>query len=127
MNKIIVLVLAGLVGIGGLFFLALQFGGISTAAYDKMTGEEIFTRICSQCHGVDGVITHGKGETYTGKRQYWDEEKLLRYIKNPTAYQRKNSRLKGRYMPPVDGTMPLAARQRLAAHVLGLMDELEAE
>ena len=122
--KIILLVLAGIVGIGGLFALAMQFGGVSTDAYKKMDGAQLYARLCVQCHGPDGG---GRtGASYRGKRQHWDETKLLEYLRNPAAYQRKVTHLQGKYMPPLAGNMPMEARKRLVAHVLGIMDGLEA-
>ena len=121
--KIILLVLAGIAGIVGLFLLVMQFGGISTERYNSMTGEEMYARLCAHCHGPDGG---GKtGATYRGKREFWNEAELLEYLKHPAAYQRKNPRLQGRFMPPLDSSMPLEARKRLVAHVLGMMDNLK--
>ena len=43
------------------------------------------------------------------------------------AYKRKAPHLsKSKYMPPINRNVPEAARLRVADHVLGLMDTLEA-
>ena len=89
-----------------------------------MSGEDIFKVSCAQCHGPRGEGT-GSAPTYRAKRRYWDEEKLLEYIRNPSAYKKKAPHLGNRHMNAVDGTMPDDARRRLVGHVLELMDSYE--
>lgn len=122
----ILIAVAVALGVGGLFWAVLKFSGGTGLRYDEMDGAAIYDRLCSQCHGPDGRAVGRAGASYRGKREFWDEATLLEYLRNPAAYQRTNSRLKGRYMPPIDGTMPQDARLRLVRHVLGVMDGLEA-
>lgn len=126
MGKLVGLLVV-LAGVGGFVGLALKFAGGTGLRYDELDGEAIFRRLCTQCHGPDGRAVGRPGETFAGKRAHWDESKLLEYLRNPAAYQRKDGRLTGRYMPPIDGTMPDDARGRLVKHVLSLMEGLEGK
>lgn len=110
---------------GAMIWSALRFSGGAALRYQEMDGAAIYDRLCSQCHGSDGRAVGRAGASYRGKRRYWNEKSLLEYLADPAAFQRKDSRLKGQYMPPIDGTMPVAARLRLARYVLGVMDGLE--
>ncbi|MDG1491225.1 MAG: c-type cytochrome [Planctomycetota bacterium] len=97
------------------------------SAYADRSGEEIYTRLCAHCHGDSGRALQGRGGTYLGKRKYWTRESLLEYLDDPQAYKRKAPHLsKSKYMPPINRNVPEAARLRVADHVLGLMDTLEA-
>lgn len=109
--------------LGALLALA---GCDRSAAYADRSGEEIYARLCTQCHGDEGRALHGRGGTYLGKRKYWTRETLLEYLEDPQAYKRKAPHLTtSRYMPPISGAVPADARVRLADHVLGLMDALD--
>lgn len=108
---------------GALLVLA---GCDRSAAYADRSGEEIYARLCTQCHGDEGRALHGRGGTYLGKRKYWTRETLLEYLDDPQAYKRKAPHLTtSRYMPPISGAVPAEARVRLVDHVLGLMDALD--
>ncbi|MEC8494234.1 MAG: cytochrome c [Planctomycetota bacterium] len=111
--------------VGAMVWSVLRFSGGHSLRYEEMDGAAIYDRLCSQCHGPDGRAVGRAGASYRDKRQYWTEESLLDYLADPAAFQRNDSRLRGRYMPPIDGTMPRDARLRLARHVLGVMDGLE--
>ena len=113
-----------IVGIGTIWSV-LRFAGGRSLHYQDMDGAAIYDRLCSQCHGPDGRAVGGAGASYRGKRRFWTEESLLEYVADPAAFQRKDSRLKGQYMPPIDATMPAEARLRLVRYVLSVMDELE--
>lgn len=110
---------------GGMLLAVLRFAGGGGLRYEEMDGAAIYARLCSQCHGPDGRAVGRAGASYRDKRQYWTEASLLEYLADPAAFQRKDARLRGRYMPPIDGTMPADARSRLVRHVLGVMDGLE--
>lgn len=110
---------------GAMIAAVLRFAGGGGLRYEEMDGAAIYRRLCSQCHGPDGRAVGRAGASYRDKRQYWDEASLLEYLADPAAFQRKDSRLRGRYMPPIDGTMPADARLRLVRHVLGIMDGLD--
>ncbi len=103
----------------------LRFTGGPARGYQEMDGAAIYGRLCSQCHGPDGRAVARPGASYRDKRKHWDEETLLEYLEDPAAFQKKSSRLRGQYMPPIDGTMPQDARLRLVRHVLCLMDGLD--
>lgn len=124
--KPLLIVGAVLLGLGAVFWVALEFAGPGGARYAAMDGAAIYERLCSRCHGDDGRGRGGLGASYAGKRGFWDEASLLRYLRDPAAFQRKDARLGARYMPPVDGTMPQDARKRLVEHVFGLMEALDS-
>ena len=117
---------AAIVLVGGAMISAvIRISGGPDLRYQDMDGAAIYNRLCTQCHGPDGRALGKAGASYRGKRQYWTEESLLEYVADPAAFQRRDPRLRGQYMPPIDGTMPAEARLRLVRHVLSLMDELE--
>lgn len=96
------------------------------SAYADRSGEEIYTRLCSHCHGDEGRALHGRGGTYLGKRKHWTRETLLEYLDDPQAYKRKAPHLTAsKYMPPISRHVPEDARLRVADHVLALMDALD--
>lgn len=98
------------------------------STYEELSGEQIYSRLCLQCHGEHGRALHGRGGSYLGKRKYWTRETLLEYLQDPQAYKRKAPHLSAsRYMPPLNRHVPPEARVRLADHVLGLMDALEPD
>lgn len=98
----------------------------SASAYEQLSGEQIYARLCTQCHGTEGRALHGRGGSYLGKRKYWTRATLLEYLEDPQAYKRKAPHLSAaKYMPPLNRYVPPAARERLVDHVLGLMDALE--
>jgi len=116
------------IGSGLVLALALLLGSCDgPSTYQDLSGERIYHRLCTQCHGEQGRALHGRGGTYLGKRKYWTQETLLEYLEDPQAYKRKAPHLSAsRYMPPLNPHVPAEARVRLVDHVLGLMDALEA-
>lgn len=114
-----------LVVVGGVVMMLGQGGG--SAAYESMTGQELYGKLCEQCHGDRGTAPRGLANSYAGKRKYWDEESLLAYIAKPARVKAKMPHLSGskKYMPAISPAVPIAARRKLVAHVMGLMDALE--
>jgi mono/diheme cytochrome c family protein len=106
-------------------FMAMGAGG--AVDYSSMTGAEVYGKLCSSCHGSRGTAPNGSGNSYVGKRGYWDEESLLAYIANPPAVKKKMPHLarSKRAMNPIPRSVPTAARERLVAHVIQLMDTLQ--
>lgn len=111
--------------IGGVVMMMGQGGG--AAAYDTMSGPQIYAKLCQQCHGERGTAPRGLANSYARKRQYWDEDSLLAYIESPPRVKAKMPHLAGsnRVMPAISKSIPIEARKRLVAHVIGLMDALE--
>ncbi len=126
MQKTILLVIAGIAGTVGLFVLAMQFGSPSSADYKAMSGAQLYSRLCAHCHGSSGMASNGTGATYRGKREFWDEASMLAYLRDPKGFKKNNPRLnQNKHMPPISSQVPMEARKRLVAHVLGMMDNLK--
>ncbi|QDV07445.1 hypothetical protein Poly30_29700 [Planctomycetes bacterium Poly30] len=111
--------------IGGVVAMMSQGGG--AAAYDSMSGQEIYAKLCQQCHGERGTAPRGLANSYARKREFWNEENLLAYIASPISVKKKMPHLRDskRVMPAISKSISVAARRKLVAHVLGLMDALE--
>ena len=124
---VLVLILIGIatVFIGG--FLFAIGGGRMQTSYNKLTGQEIYGKLCLQCHGDRGTAPTGLANSYAGKRQHWDEVSLLAYIANPPKVKRTKPHLARthRVMPAISRSVPAEARQKLVTYVIGLMDALE--
>ena len=123
-----------LVALGILSFLAVVAGGVfmsmglgSPTDYSALTGAEVYEKLCYQCHGTRGTSPHGVGNSYVGKRDYWDRESLLAYINNPRKVKAKMPHLRKsrKAMNPIPRSVPADARERLVDHVLQLMDALK--
>lgn len=101
-------------------------GGCGGSVYDTMSGEEVYRRLCAQCHGPRGRAMGGVGNSFVEKRQYWTEETLAAYLADPKAYRKQVPHLAGstKIMPALNPNIPTATRDRLVEHVLGLMDDL---
>lgn len=127
MNAKTVLLVMGLsLALGIYVVFSSMFGGTSAATYAALDGPEIYKRLCQQCHGERGTAPNGAGDTYARKREFWDEESLLRYIANPSAVKKTMPHMTGRRsMQPISRNVPIEARKRLVAHVLELMDDLK--
>ena len=120
------LIMVGVLGAMA-FGVFIALGGAGFADYSTMTGAEVYQRLCASCHGSRGTAPTGAGNSYVRKRDYWTEESLLAYIANPRAVKAKMPHLRAskRVMNPIPRTVPTAARERLVAHVLQLMDALK--
>lgn len=109
-----------------LALLATALGACSGgggAPAGERTGAQVFEQSCSACHGPNGEGSPlGLGPAYAGLRQYWDTERLLRYLENPAAYAATDPRLGKRPMPAIQPNVTPAERQRLAEFVLARME-----
>ena len=121
------LMTAGIFGI--LFFVAagafkVMLGG-GAVDYGTLTGPELYGKLCQQCHHKRGI--GGAGNSYAGKRDYWDKESLLEYIANPAKVKAKTPHLQKsrKSMPAIPRSVPTEARERLVLHVIQLMDSLK--
>ncbi len=105
----------------------MAMGGGGAVDYSTMTGAEVYGKLCSQCHGGRGTAPNGSGNSYVGKRDYWDKESLLTYIADPRSVKKKMPHLarSKRAMNPIPRSVPTAARERLVDHVIQLMDALK--
>ena len=116
---ILVLLMAITVGA----FSAMGIGG--TVDYSTMTGPELYKKLCQQCHGKRG--TGGAGNSYARKRDLWTQESLLEYIADPVKVKATMPHLRNtkKSMQGIPRSVPQAARERLALHVIQLMDNLK--
>ena len=121
------LIFAGILGV----FLIVAVGafkvilGGGTADYASLTGAELYGKLCQQCHGRRGL--GGAGNSYAGKRDYWDKESLLAYIANPPKVKRTMPHLRNskKAMPAIPLRVPQEARERLVIHIIEMMENLE--
>ncbi len=119
------IVLIIVISVGGIMALLGPAGG--AAAYDTMTGQQLYTKLCFQCHGAKGTGGSGGGSSYAGKRDFWDEQSIIAYLANPQKYRNKQPHMKDskKFMPAISPSVPIAARKKIAQHVLGLMDKVK--
>ena len=96
--------------------------GRGSASSADASGEELYGIWCASCHGGDGRGFMGLGSSFAGVRQFWEEDDLLEYIADPKAFAAGDPRLGRRPMAAINATVPDAARERLVAHALSLMD-----
>ena len=86
--------------------LALVSAGCDgPSAYQDLSGERIYSRLCTQCHGEQGRALHGRGGSYLGKRKYWTRETLLEYLddpQGPTSARPPTSRPRGTCRRSID-------------------------
>lgn len=79
---------------------------------------------CGTCHAADG--RGGQfGPPLHGKKHFWTREKLVAYLKNPSAYAQGDARLaeqSKKFMLPMQrfDMLPPAELEALADHVLAM-------
>ena len=114
-----------LVATSALLALAIACSSSSgKGGYETQSGEELYKSAgCSACHGADGSGSRlNLGPALGGLREHWTKEKLLAYMGDPAAFAAGDARLGQRTMPAIGVDVPPEARDRLADHVLSMMD-----